>query len=234
MPDVGWVLVALVVVAMLFVVGLWRIRRAEAKAPRFSERGLPVTLDAPQAAAQDDITRLRSAIAALGDDVADHPFNEQLQQAYQQALDEYDTARSQVSSATRASMVAAATSAASRAQASLAEVRALLAGTDLPARRPPCFFDPSHGPSVTSVAWSGDQQIRHLPACSDCAGRVLTGQEPRVRMATSGNQRLPYWRSSSLAPWASGYFDAWLSDPLLGEAVALLVGPSVDADVEAP
>ena len=35
----------------------------------------------------------------------------------------------------------------------LAAAKAHLAGRDEPERRPPCFFDPRHGPSVTDVEW---------------------------------------------------------------------------------
>ncbi|MEU1307105.1 hypothetical protein ABZ443_46500, partial [Streptomyces shenzhenensis] len=39
-------------------------------------------------------------------------------------------------------------------RASLAQLSARRAGRPLPARRPPCFFDPRHGPSVTDAGWT--------------------------------------------------------------------------------
>lgn len=220
--GLAWIFVALLVVAILLIVGLWRVRRAEQKAPRVSDTVLPGSLEPSRLAAADDIAKLKAALDGLDEQVADQPFDEGMQDLYQQALTEYDRARRGLPLASSAADLAAVTTSLGKAHESVAGVRAALDGKPLISPRPPCFFDPAHGPSVTSVAWGGaDQRIRHLPSCQECARRVLNGGVPEIR--TVPRTVLPYWRADSLGPWASGYFTSWLANPLLGEALDLLV-----------
>ena len=87
----------------------------------------------------------------------------------------------------------------------IACVRARLAGEPLPARRPPCFFNPQHGPSTDDVEWAppgGDP--RPVPACAADAERVLAGAEPDVRKVAVGAGRRPYWEAGRLRPLCAG------------------------------
>ena len=61
----------------------------------------------------------------------------------------------------------------------MAAARAHLAGRDEPERRPPCFFDPRHGPSVADVEWQPELgEPREVPVCAADAARLEAGEEP--------------------------------------------------------
>ena len=113
----------------------------------------------------------------------------------------------------------------------VASVRARLAGEPLPARRPPCFFDPAHGPSTQDVEWAPPGgAVRTVPACAADAQRVLAGVDPAVRTVLDGSQRVPYWQAGpAYSPWAYGYYGAWgggdlLTGILIGSALSDLDG----------
>ena len=96
-------------------------------------------------------------------------------------------------------------------------VRARREGKPLPARRPPCFFNPSHGPSTVDVDWAppGGQQ-RRIPVCGADADRLEQGAEPDVRTVPQGAGRVPYWNAGpAYSPWAMGYFSMYAASGLL-------------------
>jgi hypothetical protein len=84
--------------------------------------------------------------------------------------------------------------------------KALLAGREEPERRPPCFFDPRHGPSVADVEWwPAWGTPRSVPVCAADAARLEAGEEPESRMVTVGGQRMPYWQApGQYAPFYAG------------------------------
>ena len=90
-------------------------------------------------------------------------------------------------------------------------MRARVDGLPLPTRRPPCFFDPRHGLSVTDVLWSPPAGApRDVPACALDAERVQAGADPDSRMVMVGAQRVPYYQGGrAYQPYAAGYFGAF-------------------------
>ncbi len=84
--------------------------------------------------------------------------------------------------------------------------KAHLAGRDEPERRPPCFFDPRHGPSVADVVWQPEWgEPREVPVCAADAVRLEEGEEPDSRMVTVGGQQMPYWQApGQYAPFYAG------------------------------
>src|SRR3990170_2177669 len=110
----------------------------------------------------------------------------------------------------------------------MAAARAELEGRPPPERRPACFFDPRHGPSVRDVAWSppyGDE--REVPVCAACAVRVEEGSDPDAREVTVGGRRRPYWETPGAAPWALGYFGAGLLPAIfMGSMLGAIAFPS--------
>jgi uncharacterized membrane protein YgcG len=90
----------------------------------------------------------------------------------------------------------------------MACAEALLAGKAPPERRPPCFFDPRHGPSARDVEWAPPGgATRKVPACEACAQAVERGDEPASREVVARGRRIPYWNAPSyFGPWAGGYF----------------------------
>ena len=89
-------------------------------------------------------------------------------------------------------------------------VRARVNGEPLPQRRPSCFFNPQHGPSVEDVSWAPPGGApREVPACAADAERVRAGAEPDVRKVMVGPQRVPYWEGGpAYSPYAQGMFGA--------------------------
>ena len=109
----------------------------------------------------------------------------------------------------------------------VASVKARVAGEPLPVRRPPCFFDPAHGPSVQDVDWAPTGGTdRLVPACAADTQRVLAGADPSIRTVLDGTQRVPYWQGGpAYAPWALGYYGSWggldlLTGFLIGSTLA--------------
>jgi hypothetical protein len=84
--------------------------------------------------------------------------------------------------------------------------KAHLAGRDEPERRPPCFFDPRHGPSVTDVEWRPEWgSARVVPVCAADAARLEAGEEPESREVVVGGRRIPYWQApGQYAPFYAG------------------------------
>jgi hypothetical protein len=69
--------------------------------------------------------------------------------------------------------------------------------------RPPCFFDPVHGPSARTVVFAPDGgEMRQVSACDACAEEVDAGRAPALRRTIVDGRPQPYWRS----PVHAGYF----------------------------
>jgi hypothetical protein len=102
-------------------------------------------------------------------------------------------------------------------------VKARVAGEPLPAKRPPCFFNPAHGPSSQDVTWAPPGGVqRSVPACPADAERVLAGADPYIRTVQVGAQRVPYWEGGpAYAPWAQGYYNRWSGSDMLS---GMLIG----------
>jgi hypothetical protein len=99
----------------------------------------------------------------------------------------------------------------------MAAARAHLEGRDEPERRPPCFFDPRHGPSVTDVEWRPELgEPREVPVCAADATRLQAGEEPMSREVTVGGRRVPYWQAPGYyAPFYAGGMFAGIGPGLL-------------------
>ena len=110
----------------------------------------------------------------------------------------------------------------------MTSAKALLAGEAPPARTPPCFFDPRHGPSSREVEWApAGGAPRLVPACEADAQRVERGEDPHAREVLVGGQRVPYWNAGPMyAPFAGGLFGGFGGGLLPGLMVGTLLGSS--------
>jgi hypothetical protein len=100
----------------------------------------------------------------------------------------------------------------------MAAAKAHLAGRDEPERRPPCFFDPRHGPSVTDVEWQPTWgATREVPVCAADAARLEAGEEPDSREVTVGGERMPYYQ-------APGYYGGYYAGGMFGGFGGFLPG----------
>ena len=188
-------------------------------APR-GRRPRPVTpadLDAARLAAEEDVTRFGEELQRLDTDVSMGDVDEAMRQDWQRALDSYDAAGRALEVAKHPDDLRHVTSALEDGRYAVACVRARREGRPLPQRRPPCFFNPSHGPSVVDVAWAppGGQE-RQVPVCAADQDRLSQGAEPDVRTVPQGAGRVPYWAAGpAYSPWAMGYFGGYAMTGLL-------------------
>ena len=174
-----------------------------------------------KAAAHDDLIALADDVQKLEQPVE---ANAQAKREYEQALEDYDEASGAFDRARRTKELEAVASSLEEGRYHMAAAQALLAGKQPPERRPPCFFDPRHGPSTRDVEWAPPGgAAREVPACEACAQVVDRGDEPAAREVLAGGRRVPYWNAPSyFGPWAGGYFSpfggtGFLSGLFVGE-----------------
>jgi hypothetical protein len=103
-------------------------------------------------------------------------------------------------------------------RSAMATARALFERRDPPRRRPPCFFDTRHGPSVNDIGWEpAHGPPRPVPACQACMERVANGAQPQVRRVRTGLRRVPFYDAPpQFESWFGGYFGGAAADLVAG------------------
>ncbi|MBW3592529.1 MAG: hypothetical protein KY396_02435 [Actinobacteria bacterium] len=159
-------------------------------------------------AAQDDLLALADDIRALDLDIEMPGVPAEARGDYEQALDKYEEADRALDRARRPEDLERVSFAVEEGRFAMACAKARLEGRELPERRPPCFFDPRHGPSSRDVEWSPQWGApRLVPACEADAQMVERGLEPSAREVMVGGRSRPYWDApAAYGPWAGGYF----------------------------
>jgi hypothetical protein len=160
----------------------------------------------------EDVTALGEELQRLDLELAGRPLVDDGERAdYQRALDAYESAKTASDRMAQPDDVKNVTEILEDGRYAMACVRARVAGEALPARRPPCFFDPRHGLSVEDVAYTPPGgTTRDVPACALDAERVRAGAEPDIRKVMVGSKRVPYWQGGpAYQPYARGYFGAF-------------------------
>lgn len=156
----------------------------------------------------EDVTALGEQLQELDLDLAGRDLTAGENADYQRALDAYESAKTAADALKSPDEVRHVTQILDDGRYAIACVRARVAGEPLPTRRPPCFFDPRHGLSVTDVLWAPPGGApRDVPACALDAERVQAGADPDSRMVMAGAQRVPYYQAGgAYRPYAQGYF----------------------------
>jgi hypothetical protein len=219
----GELIVLLVIVAVVLAgVGLYR-RQAVNRRQAQEHAALESQLATSRKAADEDVTKFGEELQRLDSEVAGHALDEPMQQDYQRALDAYDNAKMSLDAVTKPEEIRHVTEILEDGRYAVACVKARIAGEPLPAKRPPCFFNPAHGPSSTDVEWAPPGGVlRRVPACPADAERVLAGADPYIRTVQVGAQRVPYWEGgAAYAPWAQGYYSRWSGSEMLS---GMLIG----------
>lgn len=186
----------------------------------------PLTPAARQAC-DDDITTFCTELRDLDLDVVGRTLDADAHQDYTRALDAYDAAKEHLVRAQYDIDARRVAEILEEGRYAMACVRARVNGQPVPAKRPPCFFDPSHGPSSRDITWAPQGGApREVPACEADAQRVQVGASPNVRMVHSGHGMVPYWENNDYAPWAQGYYRRYGNDPTVSRLVtgAVMVG----------
>ncbi|MBT2397989.1 hypothetical protein [Streptomyces sp. ISL-100] len=165
----------------------------------------------------EDITAFGETLERLDFHPAEPGADDAMRADYERALDAYERAKSAMAKATKAGDARAVTQALEDGRFSLAVLAARREGKPLPERRPPCFFDPRHGPSTADVDWApAGGTTRRVPVCAADATRLAEGQDPMSRMVETADGRRPYWEAGpAYAPWIGGYYGGGLLPGLL-------------------
>jgi hypothetical protein len=220
---------AIVLLLILAVVGggaMLYSRKATLRREAEARAELESQLATSKRAADEDVTKFGEELQRLDVDVAGAPLDEAMQQDYQRALDAYENAKTSLFAVRRPEEIRHVTEILEDGRYAIACVKARVERKPLPQKRPPCFFNPAHGPSVQNVTWAPPGgSSREVPACAADAERVLAGADPYIRTVQLGAQRVPYWEGGpAYAPWAQGYYNNWRgSDMLTGMMVGGLL-----------
>lgn len=201
------VLIVVLVLLGLLVLGIYVHNARQASTRRALDLGLA------SAAADDDIKNFANALGELKVAPAMGSLTSGTQREYERALESLDTAGMALAKASRPLEIGPVTEALERGQYAAACVRARLSGHGLPSRRPPCFFNPQHGPSNQDVDWAPrGEEPRPLPACAEDAERLAVGNEPDIRQVIVGTGAITvdYWRAGeAFAGYVYGYFGSF-------------------------
>ncbi|WP_055587572.1 hypothetical protein [Peterkaempfera griseoplana] len=216
------------VVVVLAVVGgglLLLRRRARSRRSRREQ----AELQEVRAAVDEDITAYGESLDRLDFDPGDRAATPEMLDDYGDALDAYERAKQAQAAAAHPQDVRAVTAALEEGRFALARLEARRAGRALPERRPPCFFDPRHGPSVRDAEWApSGGAVRAVPVCAADAARLADGLDPAVRTVPTAGGRVPYWDAGpAYAPWTVGYFGGYGSMLLPGLLVGTVLGGSL-------
>jgi hypothetical protein len=226
-PGFALVVGGIVLLASLALAG--GRRRTTGRDARVVERPARPFADV-RAAAQDDLLALADDIRALDVDIELAAAGSGAKRHYERALDRYEIAREAFDGARSPEDFEPVSHAVEQGRFEIATAKALLEGREPPERRPPCFFDPRHGPSVRDVSWAPPRGTpRPVPACAADAIRIEEGEEPDSRRVPVGDRSLPYWEAPAYyGPWAGGYFGGFGTGGLLS---GLLVGSVLGAGI---
>jgi hypothetical protein len=179
----------------------WRRRAAE-------QEEQAADLEVVRRLADEDVTVLGEQLRRLDERLAGAPLDTEAQHDYQTALDAYESAGRAVGRLRHADQVSTVLDTVSHGRYAMACVEARVAGQIPPPWQPPCFFDPRHGPSTTTVMWTPrGRGTRTVPACAQDAARVAEHRPPEVRTVQLHGRLVPYWQAgSATAPYTEGYF----------------------------
>jgi hypothetical protein len=225
------IVVVLLVVAVIWLAFQSRRTSRQLDSGRSPRAVSAADLEAARRTAQEDVTRFGEELQRLDADVHMGSTDEAMLQDWQRALDSYESASRSLEMLQDPAEVRHVTSSLEDGRYAVACVRARRDGLPLPTRRPPCFFNPAHGPSTDDVEWAPPGgRPRQIPVCAADADRLSQGAEPDVRTVPQGAGRVPYWQGGpAYSPWASGYFGAYAGSGLLpGFLVGTLLASSWD------
>ena len=199
--------ILLIAVVVIAVLAYRSYRRTQLQSKKQHEI-TAAELEAVKRTADEDITRFGEELQDLDLEMVGKDLGDGARQDYQRALDSYESAKQAIGQVTQADQIKHVIEILEDGRYAAACVKARVAGEPLPQRRPACFFNPQHGPSVADVSWAPPGGApREVPACAADAERVRAGAEPDVRKVMVGPQRVPYWEAGpAYSPYAQGLF----------------------------
>src|SRR6478609_6241248 len=156
-------ILVVVVLAVLGAIAVGASRRTKARElDRREDEIAPV-----RKLAFEDITAFGEDLQQLDLEMTGHELDAGATADYQRALDAYEAAKTAGDAITGPEDIRHVTGIVEDGRYAVACVRARVTGEPLPTRRPPCFFDPRHGPSVDDVPYVPPDGVeRDVPACA--------------------------------------------------------------------
>jgi hypothetical protein len=167
----------------------------------------------------------REDIVALGDDLRNldvgleaESDNPQAMRDYTRAYESFQQAVEAFERAAGPNDFAPVSTALEAGRYYMTLARARFEGREIPQRRPPCFFDTRHGPSVDDVGWMPKGgPPRPVPACESCMRNIANGVEPAARQVVAGGRKMPFYD-------APPHFESWFAGYFGGAAAGLVDG----------
>jgi hypothetical protein len=202
------------VVALSVLLALARSNRSERLSLRHVNQFAEV-----KAVAQEDLKALADDLGNLNVDLqAGEADNPRAVSQYTRAFEQQDRAEQAFERARSPADIAQVSSALESGRFALAAARALFERRDPPKRRPPCFFDTRHGPSVNDVGWEPPTgPPRPVPACGACMRLIAGGGQPQARRVRTGLRRVPFYDAPPhFESWFGGYFGGAAADLVAG------------------
>ena len=188
-------------------------------------------------AALEDLAAAGDAVGVLDVDIQSPAVPAAAGARFDEAIRAFMRAGEQLEQARARSALVAVGEALERARYEIACTRALLEGVDAPEPRPPCLFDPAHGPSAREVRWApAGGEDRAVPACCADARRLIDGEHPQVRLIVTAGAPARYWDDPRCyGPLLEGYYRRFggaqrLATLLAGTALGDAIGARLDLD----
>jgi hypothetical protein len=223
---IGLALAALVLVGGVAVLVVVRRRNRAAQNAQLEE---------VKNVARDDLVALGDDIRALDLDVEMPDADPAAKRFYGQAVDAYTRAEEAFDRARRPDDLEQVTRPLEEGRYAMTAAKARFAGEPVPERRPPCFFDPRHGPSVTEAEWAPPGGTpRPVPVCAADAQRIEDGLPPMTRQIEVEGERMPYWNAPRYyGGWQGGFFGGFGGAFLPGILVGSMFAPEWGGGAEA-
>jgi len=217
-PDGNTVLVVLLAIAGVVTVAVLLALTLENRSQRRTVR-IGNELGEAKAASQEDITALTDDLRNLDVDLqAGEAGNPQAVSQYTKAYEYLERAEQEFEQAKTPEDLARVSTALESGRFAMASARAMFEGGGPPRRRPPCFFDTRHGPSVNDVGWEAPGgPPRPVPVCAACMSQIANGVQPQPRKVRTGLRRVPFYEAPPhFESWFGGYFGGAAADLVAG------------------
>jgi hypothetical protein len=209
-----WVLAGAGVAALLVLLNLLLQNRSARQVVRSGNEFAEV-----RAVSQEDLQALADDLRNLDVDLqAAERDNPQAVNQYTRAYELLERAGQAFEQARAPADLAEVSGALESGRFAMAAARALFERRDPPRRRPPCFFDTRHGPSVNDIGWEPVHgPPRPVPACAACMQRIVNGVQPPPRKIRTGLRRVPFYDAPPhFESWFGGYFGGAAADLVAG------------------
>jgi hypothetical protein len=159
-------------------------------------------------AIDDDIASYGIALSRLDSRLRVPQADQPTRRDYGRALEAYERAKQAAGQIKRPGDAEPVTAALARGWYAVASAQARMSGEPVPAQRPPCLFNPQHGPAVAEILWSPTGgSPRRVPSCATDARRIGDGSSPAARTLKYADGPRPYWETGpAYASWAAGWY----------------------------